>query len=349
MPPVVYGQRIHALIVADASPSCGWGRFGTYVRTDALQMTGFFKTHIPKNQLVLDSIVFLADAEASPESVRAALAKLRPEPNDTVVFYYTGHGGLDDRGSHFLMNGGKLYRDEVRAALQHMKPRLTVLLTDCCNSRSDGIAIGYRDAFKSPEVISPLCHSLLIEPSGLVDVNSSAPGESAFFSEEHKGSIFTQTAMQWFKERREQKVTWSSFMDDVSIRVNLLFRERFPQGASIAKGSAIQGDQNVYAYDYIGRPPERELRAGLVVRDYPQGGALILEVKADSPAASAYELTTQSYVALPTQSVVKTINGRTISGAKDFLQAIDESPQIMRLSIVEGEKPAREFLVRMRY
>lgn len=344
-----YAQRVHALIVADASPACGWGRFGTFVRADALQMTGFLKTHIPKDQLVIDAIVFLADAEASPESVRAALAKLRPESNDTVLFYYTGHGGIDDRGSHFLMPGGKLYRDEVRATLQHVKPRLAVMLTDCCNSRSDGLAIGVRDVFRSPEVISPLCRSLLIEPSGLVDINSSAPGESAFFSEEHKGSIFTQTALMWFKERREQTVTWSNFMDDVSVRVHLLFRERFPQGASIAKGGAVQGDQNVFAYDYIGRPADRELRAGLVVRDHRDGGALILEAKADSPAAAAYDLATQAYVTLPTQGVVKSINGRTVADAGDFLKAVDESPQIMRLSIVDGQKPAREYLVRLRF
>lgn len=342
-------QRIHALIIADASPSCGWGRFGTYVRADALQITGFLKTHVPKEQLLVESFVYLADAEASPESVRAAVLKLKPEPNDTVFFYYTGHGGIDDRGSHFLLNGGKLYRDEVRALLQNTKSRLVVLLTDCCNSRSDGLSIGTREVFKSPPEISPLCRSLLIEPTGIVDVNSSAPGESAFFSEEHKGSIFTQTALEWFKQRREQRVTWSNFMDDVSVRVHLLFRTRFPQGASMAKGGAVQSDQNVFAWDYVGRPENRELRAGLIVRDNVGGGAFILEAKPDSPAAAAYDVAADTYVALPNRGVVTTINGRSIANAADFLKAVDESKQIMQLSIVEGDRPAREYLMRMRY
>jgi hypothetical protein len=348
-PPVVQAQRIHALIVADASPSCGWGRFGTFVRTDALQMTGFLKTQVPKDRLVVESFVFLTDAEASPETIRAALLKLKPEPADTVFFYYTGHGGIDDRGSHFLLNGGKLYRDEVRALLQGPKPRLAVLLTDCCNSRSDGLSVGVREIFKSPETITPLARSLFIEPSGVVDVNSSAPGESAFFSEEHKGSIFTQTALQWFKERRDQAVTWSTFMDEVSVRVHLLFRARFPQGASPAKGAAVQADQNVFAWDYVGRPADRELRAGLVVRDNLGGGAYILEAKTDSPAAAAYELATQNYGMLPVRSVVTAVNGRTVTSAAEFLKAVDESPQILRLTLVEGDRPARDFLVRLRY
>ena len=33
----------------------------------------------------------------SPSKVLAAVRRLKPAPNDTVVFYFTGHGGLDDR------------------------------------------------------------------------------------------------------------------------------------------------------------------------------------------------------------------------------------------------------------
>src|SRR5262249_38115654 len=58
---------------------------------------------------------------------------LKVEPNETLVFYYAGHGAYDTSKGHLLtFVQGDLPRASLMAAMQKHKPRLTVVLTDCC-------------------------------------------------------------------------------------------------------------------------------------------------------------------------------------------------------------------------
>ncbi|MBA4017482.1 MAG: hypothetical protein C0483_09950 [Pirellula sp.] len=348
-------QNIHAIIVADTSPAAGWGIYQPNVEFDVVHMQGFFEQNAPADALVLTRHTLDTNEQASPARILALLGALKPAPRDTVVLYYSGHGGIDDRGSYFELVGGKLYRDEVCTQLKAKGARLAVLLSDCCNSRSDGRAqTAPRAIFRRPETFTPLFRSLFVQPDGFVDVTACAPGQSAFFSppptdgDSVPGSLFTKALAAWTEEHAEREATWDELVNDVGIEVHLAFGEAYPQGATFAKGAPVQTDQNVFAREYPGMPPERGPRIGIAVRD-DEGAVKIVEVVPNSPACRAFNLETEAYVPLVVGGRVTMINGNPIADSQAFTTAIKESTPIIRLTIANPGADPQEFLVRLRY
>ena len=145
-------------------------------------------------------------------AVSELITELSVTANDTIFFYYSGHGGNDDRGHYLGLPQGRLYRSELRQLLENKGARLVVLITDCCNQRSDGQAFGapYMD-MEPPAKVSPLFESLFLLPKGTVDINSSSPGEAAYFfpfgseTELAPSSIFTGEFVS-FLDRAEHVV-----------------------------------------------------------------------------------------------------------------------------------------------
>jgi len=352
-------QRLHSLIVTDVTPGARWGIHRPNLDADAGNMYQFLVENAPPEKLDAQFYYMMDDEQATPQSVLEALDQLQPGPNDTVFFYYTGHGGIDDRGSYFDMIGGRLYRDEVFALMKSKGPRLAALISDCCNARDDGQAqIQARaPAPDIPEDFTPLFRSLLIEPSGVIDVNACAPGQSAFFAppprdedDDPEGSLFTTALVKWADEHRRKRVSWDQLLDEVGMRTHLAFRRNYPDGVAFAKskGAGVQRDQNVYAPEYPGKPAARGPRAGIAVRDDDGQGAVITEIVPDSPAARAFDIEAEQYVSLRTGMRITVMNGRPVTSVADFDKALDESSQILRLT-VETDAGGQVYLVRLRY
>lgn len=352
-PEAAQAQKVHALLVADASPSAQWGRNAPNIHMDQTLMLSMLFDHVPADRLVFEMLSIEEDRDATPATIERAIERLQPGPDDTVLFYYTGHGAIDDGGEYFDLKGGKLRRKEVRAALEAKKPRLAALVTDCCNVRSDGERIAAAaPGPDEPQDYTPWFRSLFIDPRGVVDVNACAPGESAFFPPESletlPGSFFTKALTENARANRDRSGTWDELLTGVSLQVHVWFRQSYPDGVAVAKGAVSQRDQNVYAYDYPGMPTERGQRAGVTVRDREGEGAMIVTVRADYPATKVFDLQANRYTSLEPRQVVLSVNGREIRGTDDFLTAVRSSPQVMRLVVLtrEGE---REFLMRLRY
>ena len=69
----------------------------------------------------------------TPARVLDYYRNLKVEPNETLLCYYSGHGGAEKGQGHFLdMKSGRLMRSELRKAMEAKRPRLAVLLSDCC-------------------------------------------------------------------------------------------------------------------------------------------------------------------------------------------------------------------------
>lgn len=350
-------QKVHALLVADMSPGAKWGEFLPNLQEDMLRMMKLLQTGCPRDSLSIQEVYLDSNADAKPAKIVGAIEDLRANRNDTIVIYYTGHGGIDDRGSYFDLVGGKLYRDDLIAAAKEHGSRLVVLVTDCCNARNDKEVQTFpRAGFYERDDYSPLFRSLLIEPKGVVDINACGPGESAFFSPPPKkegdeiGSLFTKGLAGWCEERNDKPSSWDALLSDVGVRVHLMFREAYPSGVAVAKGVKAQTDQNVYARSYPGMPAGRGIRLGLAVRsDADAAGATIVEVVEGSPATKAYDIENEHYVAIAKGKRITAMNGRKIAGPNEFEDAIKTSPQIMRLTIAGADRTERDYLVRLRY
>lgn len=351
--PTLRAQTLHALVIADLSPWAGWGKYAPAIQGDAAIL--FFQLHsqIPPQQLNYHSLQMFDNRASDPAAIREALAEITVRPQDTLLVYFTGHGSHDDQGHYFDLAQGKLYRSDLKALMETKAPRLNVLLTDSCDLRSDG-----EDFFApflmpiEPATASPLFRSLFFTPEGWVDINSSAPNEASFVGqlrdEELPGSLFTSELNRFWERHQHRPSTWDLLVREVSIGVSVAFQANYPKGAMLAKGSKVQTAQNVYPLAYPGMPPQDGPRSGLVVRDHPGGGALITEVTPGYPGQRVFDIQAKVYGTLRAGQVIINVNGQPIADAEAFAVVVRRSPQIMRLTIVSGERTG-EVLARLRY
>jgi hypothetical protein len=152
----------------------------------------------------------LHGADATPARVLAYYRELKVAPTDALLCYYSGHGGAHKGGGHFLeLKAGRLLRDDLRKAMEGRRPRLVVLLSDCCADYGDvplsRILLaddGKKDAKKKRDpgarqntLRSPrgeTLRHLLFHGRGVVDITACDLGKVAF-SSTSRGGYFTLT------------------------------------------------------------------------------------------------------------------------------------------------------------
>ena len=121
--------RLRILVVVDTDDRLGvtWGRDGDNVKA---VLESALKKQKLGDRWTLD--VFTGK-QVTPDGIVAHYRNLKVGPNESLVFYYSGHGGLHYTKGHYLaLTHGRLYRSDLLAAMATRKPQLTVLLTDCC-------------------------------------------------------------------------------------------------------------------------------------------------------------------------------------------------------------------------
>lgn len=352
---VVSAQNIVAIVAGDISPSGQWGKYTAHVMLDETNIRGMLEDNMPESRLQTRSLRLESDAKSDPKQLLAAVADAKVNANDTLLFFYTGHGSVDDQGHYLALAQGKLYRKRLLEALSAKGARLTVLITDSCNSRSDGymfIAPAYQSA--NPPVPTELFQSLFLQPKGVVDINSCSPGESAFFTPlggplHETGSVFTKALTDWVQKNQHRKRVWDEMVREVSLQVLTDFHDFYPKGAQVAKGAVVQSQQTVYPTQYPGMPEKKGPRTGFVIRDFPGTGAVITTVEPGSPAAQVYLLREDTFASLAPQQVIVTVNGQAASDTRQVVGAIQASPQIVRLGIRDAQRGTFDVLLRMRY
>jgi len=353
--PSVPAQTLHAIVVGDISPSAGWGKYTSAVAMDLTLVSSTISNNMPEQQINFIRLEIEEDEFSSPQHLLNSVDLLEVHPNDAILFYFSGHGSTDDKGHHFLLAQGKLYRQDLLAKLNSKKARFVALVSDCCNTRGDGYMYAAPNILiKHPRVPTPLFKRLFMDPTGVADINSCSPGESAFFAPLESGtgspgSIFTLEWIEWIDLERRNSRTWDEMIRAVSLKVHTSFHDYYPKGASVAKGAPVQSQQNVFPLSYPGMPATEGPRTGLIVRDFPGRGAVITEVSAGSPASQVFLIKQDKFIALKPQQVVIAINGKATPNTEAVVQAVKQSPQIMRLTIRDANTGSMDVLLRMKY
>jgi len=349
-------QVLHAVVVGDISPSAGWGKYTSAVAMDLTMLSAAIAENMPERQFNLVRFEIDEDQYSSPASLLETVSELTVAPGDAILFYFSGHGSVDDQGHYLALAAGKLYRKDLLSALMAKRARLVVLITDCCNTRSDGYL--YAAPFihvTSPRAPTPLFKRLFLDSTGVVDITSSSPGESAFFAPYEEdppgspGSIFTTEWLKWIDKEKQNSRSWDELVRGVSLRTHQAFRDFYPKGASVGKGAPVQSEQNVFPFQYPGMPANEGPRTGLVVRDFPGRGAVITEVAPGSPATQAFLIRRDQFLSLRPQQVILSVDGKPTPNTAAVAAAIGQAPQIVRLSVRDPMQGTLEVLLRMRH
>ncbi|MDD3587998.1 MAG: caspase family protein [Thermoguttaceae bacterium] len=141
--------------------------------------------------------------------------------NDTIFFYWCGHGAFDE-GGHFLWmpkNRGQraMRRSEILNALKRKNPRLVVFITESCHVIQP--FPGQASAPSAPSAppcteVPPLFQTLFFEYAGVVDVNSSSPGQSSG-ANENGGGPFTYCLSSMFQNMSDQTWSWKEVFNSI--------------------------------------------------------------------------------------------------------------------------------------
>jgi hypothetical protein len=313
--------NLHLIIAADTSQEAG---LGGDVLADKNSVKQLFQQQVPANRL---DVHVLDRSQMSPTGILQAVQNLKVAPReDSVVFYYTGHGAFDKSKGHFfsLPNRQQLLRSQLRDALIKQEPKTAVMITDCCaaGARFRGTPKALT-AKAGPPVISPLLKYLLFEQSGYISITSSKPGEVSLTRGDGKGSVFTYPFVKYLDANRDNVLSWDKIIDDVKVTVQNDFDR-----VTKRKGVDSNGDNRPDQWTQTVHPFVLTPRLGMRVQEQ-NGNLVITEVVPLSPAFHA---------GLEVGDHLLAINEQPLRTEREYDAAVDNSPRQMVLKVFDPNK-----------
>jgi hypothetical protein len=174
------------------------------------------------------SPVFLTGDRCNAHSIVQSIRELTVGANDTLVFYYSGHGAFDlshapagdlARG-HFLAmaNYASDHDDLMRATLLQelakKRPRLLVVITESCNTYYPAHVNRFQLPSGRPAGQTSL-EKLLLNYRGVVDLNSSSHGQVTW------GGLFTRSLCDGLQSHDN----WRELLTDVQQATNRSYHQ----------------------------------------------------------------------------------------------------------------------------
>ncbi|MBK7691885.1 MAG: caspase family protein [Bacteroidetes bacterium] len=222
-------MTIHMLVVANTLED----KIGSSCAMDTLKITQLFR-RIALYLGCTIKVSTVAGKQYGKKSVQDALAKLKPAPNDIVVFYYSGHGFrkeedperypyIDLRANHsqhYLKEAMKMAT--IDSIIRKKGARVNIVLSDCCNNLVESTnAVGVAPLkMKSNPLVLNMNNIRALFLSGSVSILATAADRTqkatsnnqygGFFTNFFKNSLElncsqTQAGITWFKVLEEAK------------------------------------------------------------------------------------------------------------------------------------------------
>jgi hypothetical protein len=204
------------------------------IERDAEAMRSALVAGIPDERLY--RIVTFQGAQVEPRKILEYYQRLAVGPDDTLAFYYTGHGATDPNRGHCLTTErGPLFRQDLRAALVAKGARLVVLLTDCCSSvvriEAHPQAPAPRFPEREPQPINPLLRNLFLEHRGVVDITAATEPQAAYANNLIGGFFTNALSQQLFSydgraadQNQDGFVTWTELFAPIRDATHEVYR-----------------------------------------------------------------------------------------------------------------------------
>lgn len=328
--------KLHVLVFADTLDST----VGKAATADAQQVEMTFQYGMDAGSLQLRSY---HGKELTRENLLDAVNRLSLRIGDTVVVYYSGHGGKHATKGHFLaLNGAersRVYRSEITTALNRANPKFWALITDCCANlelppNNNPPVYQTPAPGDEPSRKFRLFRKLFLNSTGRIDLQAARPEQVAFGPD--TGSLFTTELCSVLNSDLDPaKEDWSTVFKAARKRTTSI------SGALLASQSekfrhrgVPQEVQTPYSFRYINGKSANGLRLGVIHRNRK-----ITKIAPGSPAEKA---------GLKPGMILESVNGRSVTSNAQFITAINFSRRICRLKVATG-KGVREIPLELSY
>lgn len=194
--------------------------------------------------------------EATAQGVQNFFRAQPDASADTVLFYYSGHGATDPRLGHFLAPtiGPRLLRSTLRQEIARLRPRTTIILTDCCSN-----VVRLPPSVGAAQPGFETARDLFLRAAGIVDVTAATydpttgTEESAwcdpsggFFTTELNTAVLNHPREDLDRDR-DGRVSWTEFapvLVDATNQRYLRFRTGVLSGEGTNDPRTVQALRN---------------------------------------------------------------------------------------------------------
>lgn len=315
----VDAPMVHALIVADTNDA----RIGQHVESDRRIVVGAIEEAFPSHRRTLR---VLEGDDATPENVLQYYSALKNGTNDTLLFYYAGHGAVDDKPGHVLtMQTANLSRRTLVNTIMDKHARLNIILTDCCSVFSD-----IKEFYAGAGYDHVTVRYLFFRHRGTVDLTAADIGKPAYGS--RTGGIFTNALFGLLTKSPEKLDTdgdgipsWEDLW--MQLRIDARNRSAPLLAARDKKLTALVGEspqpQTPHAFAELAAPlgaaiPLPKSRFGVRVVTAFEGGARVTEIMEHSPA---------EWVGVQVGDIITNIKGEAVRNANDLTTLVANMPE----------------------
>ncbi|MBQ6614942.1 MAG: caspase family protein [Thermoguttaceae bacterium] len=218
--PVNPHQKVYVFCEGDYNDS----KIGRAVEVSTNDIHSLFKWNLPEQQIVIynDSNEwtgpdFRTSGDNVADDIMTAIRNCPAGPSDTIVFYWFCHGSFDERGHVLWLSANRkisMYRSKLRNALLAKNARLTVLMTEACHSYYPMPIQSLPAAAKVVHNVPPLFNTLFFNNSGLVDFNTSSPGQTSW-CHTNLGGFFTHFFCDYIWVHLDNAISWKTLLDNV--------------------------------------------------------------------------------------------------------------------------------------
>jgi hypothetical protein len=213
---------LHVLMVFDTNDPT----IGKSVGLDYAEMSKMLAAGLPPKRY---GVSILAGKDVTPENILGHYSRLRMDRNDSLLFYYAGHGAWDTKSHYLQMNGGKrIRRTDIRAAMERRGARLNILLTDCCSiytGQAEFNRLGIADPY--------MYRDLFFRHRGTVDVTAARKGQVALGNQVNGGyftmglsDVFMYTPSRQIDRNRDGIVSWTEAVGAINVKTQANYKTR---------------------------------------------------------------------------------------------------------------------------